>query len=164
MEVYLKLHRLLYDPDRGIPIETMHPEKADWETLNLNGPPPLGVKAIDAKRQFQREQEDRLTRSVVVAKPKPGRPLGGKKPPPPPAPATQQARTRSAIAAAASAPPAKRGRATTPIAAKGVSTKRKPVSPSATPSSTSSGDEVEETLTAMRPGSRKNVSLNFVIL
>ena len=77
MEVYLKLHRLLYDPDRGIPIETMHPEKADWETLNLNGPPPLGVKAIDAKRQFQREQEDRLTRSVEVAKPKPGRPLGG---------------------------------------------------------------------------------------
>ena len=75
-------------------------------------------------------------------------------------PATQQARIRSAIAAAASAPSAKRGRATTPIAAKGVSTKRKPVSPSATPSSTSSGDEVEETL----PGSRKNVSLNFVIL
>ena len=165
MEVYLDLHRLLYDPERGIPIETMHPEKPDWDTLGLSGAPPPGVKAIDVKRQFAKEQEDRLKKSAVVSKPKSTpRTTGKKTPPPPPPPPPVPAKTRAATAAAASATPAKRVR---PAAApKGVSNnkRKQPVSPVPNPSASSSGDEVEATLTSMRPRTRNNVSFNFVML
>ena len=142
MEHYLVVHRLLYDPARGIPIETMRPEKPDWVTLNLLHEPPPGMKAIDAKRQFEREQQARLNAKDEVVKPKAKKPAVKKTPPLPPA---QQAKTK----VASTAPP-KRARSTTPVTSKEGPAKRKPVSPSALSSSSDDDDEVEETLAAIR--------------
>lgn len=154
MEHYLVVHRLLYDPARGIPIETMRPEKPDWVTLNLLHEPPPGMKAIDAKRQFEREQQARLNAKDEVVKPKAKKPAVKKTPPLPPA---QQAKTK----VASTAPP-KRARSTTPVTSKEGPAKRKPVSPSALSSSSDDDDEVEETLAAIRTPATRSKTVSWL--
>ena len=155
MEHYLVVHRLLYDPARGIPIETMRPEKPDWVTLNLLHEPPPGMKAIDAKRQFEREQQARLNAKDEVVKPKAKKPAVKKTPPLPPA---QQAKTK----VASTAPP-KRARSTTPVTSKEGPAKRKPVSPSALSSySDDDDDEVEETLAAIRTPATRSKTVSWL--
>lgn len=154
MEHYLVVHRLLYDPARGIPIETMRPEKPDWVILNLLHEPPPGMKAIDAKRQFEREQQARLNAKDEVVKPKAKKPAVKKTPPLPPA---QQAKTK----VASTAPP-KRARSTTPVTSKEGPAKRKPVSPSALSSSSDDDDEVEETLAAIRTPATRSKTVSWL--
>ena len=152
---YLVVHRLLYDPARGIPIETMRPEKPDWVTLNLLHEPPPGMKAIDAKRQFEREQQARLNAKDEVVKPKAKKPAVKKTAPP--LPPAQQAKTK----VASTAPP-KRARSTTPVTSKEGPAKRKPVSPSALSSSSDDDDEVEETLAAIRTPATRSKTVSWL--
>ena len=60
MEIYLAENRLVFDENRGVPIECMHPQKPDWVILGLSGEPPAGMTAAQAKARFREEQEVRL--------------------------------------------------------------------------------------------------------
>ena len=162
MEEYLRFHRLLYDPARGIPIETMNPQRPDWKTLGLQSEPPPGLKPIDAKRKFEKEQQARLKSKHEVAKIKAKKaPVKKTTPPPLPPAAAQQAKTK-AVSAAASAAPTKRGRAITPTATKVGPAKRKPVSPTASQSSSEDDDGVEETLSAIRTPATRCQTVSWV--
>ena len=63
LEAYLSCERLIFDESRRVPIESMHPQKADWMLLGLGAQPPPGIKAWQVKEQHRKEQEDRIVRS-----------------------------------------------------------------------------------------------------
>ena len=66
----MKLSRLVYDPIGRplVPLETMKPQKADWEILSLPGPVPLRFKNPDGTPT---KAED----YVMLKKNNPGTPL-----------------------------------------------------------------------------------------
>ena len=79
----MRSERILFDESRRVPIDCMHPQKADWMLLGLSAQPPPGVTAWQVKEQQRREQENRIASGnpevgTNLAAPKSSRPASSK--------------------------------------------------------------------------------------